>query len=90
MTSTEIKPFTIPDDVTLVRQLFTDNVTITSRHGDGYVRDVLAALEDVLYRQQELQEEAKEMTEMGRHIDKLEAMLDRRKARYKKWEDRYL
>lgn len=84
------KTFTIPTDRELVEQVFDGHVDITHKTSDRFAQDVKDALRALLDEYDDLKIEVAEAYEMERHIDKLEAMLDRRKARYKKWEDRYL
>lgn len=84
-----LKPFAIPSNRELVEQILTDNVTLTHRFSDRYSQDILEALIDLLREYDEMKEEFDVINEMERHIAKLEAMLDRRKVRYKKWGDVY-
>jgi len=82
-----IKPFTIPTNRELVNEIFADNAEIKHRFSDRYSQDITEALADLLEEYDEMKKEWEVVYEMERHIEKLEAMLDRRKARYKKWED---
>lgn len=84
------KTFTIPTDRELVEQVFDGHADITHESSDRFAQDVKDALREILHEYDELKELKQEFSEAERHINKLEAMLDRRKARYKKWEDRYL
>ena len=82
-----IKPFTIPTSRELVNEIFAGNAEIKHRFSDRYSQDVKDALRELLEDYDEMKKEWEVVYEMERHIEKLEAMLDRRKARYKKWED---
>lgn len=82
-----IKPFTIPTSRELVNEVFAGNAEIKHRFSDRYSQDITDALRDLLEEYDEIKKEWEVVYEMERHISKLEAMLDRRKARYKKWED---
>ena len=82
-----IEPFTIPTNRELVGEIFAGNAEIKHRFSDRYSQDITDALRDLLEEYDEMKKEVAVVYEMERHIEKLEAMLDRRKARYKKWED---
>jgi len=84
------KSFTIPTDRELVEQVFDGKADITHEISDRYTQDVKDALRVLLDDYDKLKDEVAEVYEMERHIEKIEAMLVRRKVRYKKWEDRYL
>lgn len=81
-----IKPFTKPSDRELVGEIIAGNAEIKHRFSDRYSQDITDALRDLLEEYDEMKKEWEVVYEMERHIEKLEAMLDRRKARYKKWE----
>lgn len=81
-------------DLELINDLFNGRADIHHQTSERFaedlkdiIRDMVTAYkgakEDVIYLQED-----NEMAE--KHIEKLESMLDRRKARYKKWEERYL
>lgn len=61
---------------------------IVNEHNFGRMdTDEKEALREVMDEYYELKEESEVIAEMEKHIEKLEGMLDRRNARYKKWED---
>lgn len=82
-----IKPFTILTSRELVNEIFAGNAEIKHRFSDRYSQDITDALRELLEEYDDMKSELSIHYEMRRHNDKLEAMLDRRKARYKKWED---
>ena len=84
------KTFILSTDRELVEQVFDGHADITHKTSDRFAQDVKDALREILHEYDELKELKQEFSEAERHIDKLEAMLDRRNVRYKKWEDRYL
>ncbi len=60
-----LKPFTIPSDREIVGQILTDDVTISHQHSDAYTRDILDALEELLFKYDAMSEELSEMYEMS-------------------------
>ena len=82
-----IKPFTVPTNRELVNEIYVGNAEIKHQHSDRFSQDVTDALRELLDEYDVMKSELEDIYEMERHIEKLEAMLDRRKVRYKKWED---
>ena len=82
-----IKPFKEVSARELVEEFFVGGASIKHDFGDYVSKDIYVALEEILEEYDEMKKEMAVVYEMQRHIEKLEAMLDRRKARYKKWED---
>lgn len=84
-----MRAFESVSDRVLVDSIFSEQVTLKHQSGDRFAYDMKDALREILNEYDVLKLDADRALEMERHIDKLEAMLDRRKARYKKWEDIY-
>lgn len=84
-----MRAFESVSDRVLVDSIFSEQVTLKHQSGDRFAHDMKDALREILNEYDVLKLDADRALEMERHIDKLEAMLDRRKARYKKWEDIY-
>lgn len=84
-----MRAFESVSDRVLVDSIFSEQVTLKHQSGDRFACDMKDALREILNEYDVLKLDADRALEMERHIDKLEAMLDRRKARYKKWEDIY-
>lgn len=82
-----IKPFKTTSDLDIASQIFDGVVNITHEYGESSAQDVRQSLADILRDYENMLVEVEQLTEMELHIEKLEAMLDRRKARYKRWED---
>lgn len=82
-----LKPFKTSSNLEIASQIFDGVVNITHEYGESAAQDVRQALAEILRDYEDMTEELSSMSEMERHIEKLEAMLDRRKVRYKKWED---
>ena len=75
------------NDRNIIESIFQDRVQITHETSDRYAQDILDAIKDLLQEYDELVE-IKEMYFLAeKHIKKLEAMLDRRKERYKKFNE---
>ena len=75
------------NDRNIIESIFQERVQITHETSDRYAQDILDAIKDLLQEYDELVE-IKEMYFLAeKHIKKLEAMLDRRKARYKKFNE---
>jgi len=84
-----IGEFKSTQDRVIVEDIFSDQVTLKHRVSERFSDDIKDALREILNEYDELKFEVGRVSEMERHIDKLEAILDRRKIRYKKWEDVY-
>ena len=82
-----IEPFKTATDLEIASQIFDGVVNITHDHGEGASQDIRQALAEIVRDYESMADKVSLMSEMERHIEKLEAMLDRRGVRYKKWED---
>lgn len=82
-----LKPFKTATDLEVASQIFDGVVHITHDHGEGASQDIRQALAEIVRDYESMSEEVNLISEMERHIKKLEDMLDRRGVRYKKWED---
>lgn len=71
----------------LIEELLTDKVTISHEYGDSFAKDIIESISELLEEYDDMKHEYNRISEMERHNAKLEAMLDRRKVRYKKWEE---
>lgn len=74
-------------DVEIINDLFNGQASIKHEVSERFADDIKDAVAELIEEYTEAKEELANMYEMERHIEKLEAMLDRRKVRYKKWED---
>ncbi|WP_077297422.1 hypothetical protein [Virgibacillus pantothenticus] len=81
-------------DLELLDDLFNGRADIQHQTSERFAEDLKDIIRDMVTAYKEAKEDAnylQEDSEMAeKHIKKLESMLDRRKVRYKKWEDRYL
>lgn len=77
-------------DFDIILDLFNGQASIRHVVSERFADDISEAVAELIEEHSEAEEELADMYEMGRHIEKLEAMLDRRKVRYKKWEERHL
>lgn len=82
-----LKPFKTATDLEIASQIFDGVVHITHDHGEGASQDIRQALAEIVRGYESMSEEVNMLSEMERHIEKLEAMLDRRNVKYKRWED---
>jgi len=80
-------PSMIQRDRELVEQIFDGNAENTHKTSERFADDIKDALRVILDRFDVMHTEYEVIYEAERHIEKLEGMLDRRGARYKKWED---
>lgn len=78
------KPLT---DREIVEDIFTGDADITHVTSDRFAQETKDALRVILDKYDVLSEYKWMYYDAERHIKKLEAMLDRRKVRYKKWGD---
>lgn len=81
--------FKTASDRELVEEIFGNYVTLDHRVSERFAVDIKDALREILDEYDKMKYEVGQVPEMERHIERLEAMLDRRKVRYKKWEDVY-
>ncbi len=82
-----LEPFKTTSDLEIASQIFDGVVNITHEYGESAAQDVRQSLAQIVRDYGDISEVLSSMTEMERHIEKLEAMLDRRNVRYKRWED---
>lgn len=82
-----LKPFKTATDLEIASQIFDGVVHITHDHGEGASQDIRQALAEIVRGYESMSEEVNMLSEMERHNEKLEAMLDRRNVKYKRWED---
>ncbi len=81
------KPFTTASDLEVASQIFDGVVNITHEYGESSAQDVRQSLAEIIRGYEDMSIEVRHLSEMERHVEKLEAMLDRRNVRYKRWEE---
>lgn len=81
----------IPTNRELVDEIFTDSVEIVHDVSERFAQDIKIALKEILVEYDEMEEEIEFINELNekasKHIEKLEAMLDRRGVKYKEWSE---
>ena len=75
------------NDRDIVEWIFDGTISVNHDFSDRFAQDFEDALQEIIRKYDELKEREAQFYEAEKHIDKLEAMLDRRKVRYKKWGD---
>lgn len=81
--------FKTQSDREIVEEIFGNYVTLDHRISERFAEDIKDALREILAKYDKMLYEVEIAQKAEEHIEKLERMLDRRKARYKRWEDVY-